>query len=293
MKVSTKYRKVPAFKSQVPEESPAQVSRKPAPPVPKMLLPRTIENKAYKLTCKQGKENLETRGNGEVFFTLYFVQSTDNLTGIAELFKVPLRQILEANQEIRNPNVIYPGQLIFIPDQPVYGPPATFFEYMAQPGDTLARIAHRFGASLEGIMRMNPLIKKPRYIFPGQLIFVPTGALPPAPNIDAILYFARRGDTLPAIARRFKVEVKALRDANPEIAKLNAVYPGQQLVIPVSGQPHQIPSGFTQYIVQIGDTMNIIARRFKTNIARLLEYNPDIVNPNFIVRGQVIAIPAV
>lgn len=42
------------------------------------------------------------------------------------------------------------------------------------------------------------------------------------------------------------------------------------------------------YIVQSGDTLSIIARRYGLTLSQLLALNPHITNPNFIQVGQVI-----
>jgi LysM repeat protein len=54
--------------------------------------------------------------------------------------------------------------------------------------------------------------------------------------------------------------------------------------VPVTGQI---------YIVQPTDNLNSIAARFGTTVAQLLQWNPQIVNPNLIFAGQRIVVPAV
>lgn len=48
----------------------------------------------------------------------YTIQPNDTLYLIAKKFKVPLAQLIKANPEIANPNLIYIGQIITIPDLP-------------------------------------------------------------------------------------------------------------------------------------------------------------------------------
>ena len=45
------------------------------------------------------------------------------------------------------------------------------------------------------------------------------------------------------------------------------------------------------YIVQPGDTLFLLARRFNTTVNDILVANPQIVDPNIIFAGQVIFIP--
>lgn len=45
------------------------------------------------------------------------------------------------------------------------------------------------------------------------------------------------------------------------------------------------------YVVQPGDTLLAIARKFHTNLQILISYNPQIVNPDIIYPGQIINLP--
>ncbi len=50
--------------------------------------------------------------------------------------------------------------------------------------------------------------------------------------------------------------------------------------------------GLTVYVVQKGDTLFLIARRFGTTVGAILKVNPEIKDPNLIFPGQKILIPA-
>lgn len=45
------------------------------------------------------------------------------------------------------------------------------------------------------------------------------------------------------------------------------------------------------YTIQWGDTLSELAVRFGTTVALILEYNPQITNPNVIYAGDEIWIP--
>jgi LysM repeat protein len=55
--------------------------------------------------------------------------------------------------------------------------------------------------------------------------------------------------------------------------------------------PSTPPPPGTTYVVQSGDTMGKIARRFKITMAELIAANPSIPNPDSIFPGQVLAVP--
>ena len=96
----------------------------------------------------------------------YTVQSGDTLSEIAERFEVSLKALEAANPQIKNPDVIFPGQVIFVPT-------SHHHHYVVQSGDTLSEIAERFGVSLKALEAANPQIKNPDVIFPGQHIRIP------------------------------------------------------------------------------------------------------------------------
>ncbi len=154
-------------------------------------------------------------------------------------------------------------------------------EYIVQPGDTLFKIARRFGISLEELIAANPQISDPSKLLVGQRIIVPT-EIPPTPTI----YIVRPGDTLYLIARRYGITLEELIRANPQISDPNQINVGDRINIPK-------PSDVISYIVQRGDTLFLIARRFGTTVETLLRLNPSITDPNLIFPGQSILVPAV
>ena len=116
----------------------------------------------------------------------YVVCYGDNLTGIAYRYGVSISSIMRANG-IVNPNMIYPGQRLAIPcaapapapaPSPAPAPGGTY--YTVRWGDTLAKIAMRFGVSTWSIVKANN-IANPNVIYPGRRLFIPTGAPGPAP----------------------------------------------------------------------------------------------------------------
>jgi LysM repeat protein len=125
----------------------------------------------------------------------YIVQPGDTLYSIARRFNTTIEAILAIN-DIANPNFIYPGQILQIPNGVDEGPEG--FYYTVQPGDTLYKIARRYNADLRTLIRYNQ-IPAPYVIYPGQQIFVP-GVEPPEPPAGGRIYIVQEGDTLYSIA---------------------------------------------------------------------------------------------
>lgn len=83
------------------------------------------------------------------------------------------------------------------------------------------------------------------------------------------IYVVQRGDTLSAIARRYNISVQTLMSYNGLTS--TTIYVGQRLAIPGSSDPGPVYP--TTYVVQRGDTLSAIARRFDTTVAALMQVN--------------------
>ncbi len=60
----------------------------------------------------------------------------------------------------------------------------------------------------------------------------PTPVPSVAPATGGTTYTVKKGDTLWAIAQRYKITLKALQDANPQLKDPNVLKIGEKLVIP-------------------------------------------------------------
>src|SRR2546426_494133 len=78
--------------------------------------------------------------------------------------------------------------------------------YVVRPGDTLFRIALRFGTTTTSLAVVNG-IANPNFIFVGMVLRVPCAGSPPPPPPTNIcsFYIVQRGDWLGRIAARFGV----------------------------------------------------------------------------------------
>lgn len=136
-----------------------------------------------------GKSTTTTTSGG----TVYTVQKGDNLSVIAQKYGVSLAALEAANPQITNPNLIYPGQHVSIPTgtgissagtssssysgatvysqghATVYPQPVSV---TVQKGNTLWGIAQSHGLSLQQVEQLNPQIKNPNLIYPGEEVFI-------------------------------------------------------------------------------------------------------------------------
>ncbi|HZG88168.1 LysM peptidoglycan-binding domain-containing protein [Paenibacillus sp.] len=102
---------------------------------------------------------------------LYVVRRGDHLSGIAARFGTTVSTILEANI-ICNPNLIFVGQPLLIPDPGIEYPRAGGFpSYVIQYGDTLSCLAPKFGQTVSSLAAANR-IADPNLIYVGNEIIV-------------------------------------------------------------------------------------------------------------------------
>jgi spore coat assembly protein SafA len=129
------------------------------------------------------------------------------LSEIAQRFGVPLNDLLAANPQIKNPDLIFPGQELSIPRasggagaaaargaaegmawadsyeaaaaggaEARRGEAGGGRTYEVQPGDSMWSIAQRFDVSLSDLIRANPQVENPALIHPGDRLTIPEGA---------------------------------------------------------------------------------------------------------------------
>ncbi|MEH6373683.1 LysM peptidoglycan-binding domain-containing protein [Streptomyces sp. KLMMK] len=127
-------------------------------------------------------------GGGTATGGKYKISKGQTLAGIAALLGVSLATLLALNPQIKNPNVVQPGQEINVPKQVEKPKPPTdkpkpkpkpkpskpsSGTYKVKKGDTLGSIANRHGISLAQLLAWNPKYKaNPNYIVVGDVVSV-------------------------------------------------------------------------------------------------------------------------
>lgn len=161
--------------------------------------------------------------------------------------------------------------------------------YTVRPGDTLGSIARLYGSTVQAIVSANN-IANPNLIFPGTTLVIPVEVMEPpgGPPPGELIYTVQPGDTLYSMARLFQVSVDSIVELN-NIENPSLITPGTKLLMP-EGAVNPFQPGVVRYIVQPGDTLYFIARRFGTTVTELIRIN-NIANPALIRVGQVIIIP--
>lgn len=108
--------------------------------------------------------------------------------------------------------------------------------YTVRRGDTLGTISDRWAIGLWIVETLNPEIRDPSTIVPGQVIYLgrsPVVRLDPCPDASGCyLYVVRSGDRLSTIAGRYGTTTSAILDLNPAIEDANSIRTGQTIRIP-------------------------------------------------------------
>ncbi len=192
---------------------------------------------------------------------------------------------------------------------------AATINYTVKPGDTLSAIAKKYRVSLKSLESANK-ITNPRIIKVGRVLKIPAasantpiavakkGITSVKPSTTASkTYTVKSGDTLSAIAKKYKVSLKNLESAN-KITNPKIIQVGRVLKIPATSANTSITTAKVKtttvkpstansktYTVKSGDTLSAIAKKYRVSLNDLESIN-KITNPTIIIIGRVLKIPS-
>jgi N-acetylmuramoyl-L-alanine amidase len=150
--------------------------------------------------------------------------------------------------------------------------------YYVQPGDSLYKIASRYGMSISVLQNLNHLNTPDLY--PGQTLQI--GAVG---NGISNYHIVSPGDSLFLIAQRYRVTVAALQKSNNLSG--SSLLVGQRLTIPATGG---VTVTNATYTVKAGDTLYLIAQRYKIPLSTLLSLN-RLGKTATLLPGQILCLP--
>ena len=222
---------------------------------------------------------------------VYVVQRGDSLYSIASRFGVTVNELKSANS--LTSNLLSIGQTLIIPGSaPEITPPGEYIIYNVKSGDTLYKIANQYGVSVNDIIEFNQLPSSSLSI--NQQILIPT-TMPPMQD-NNITYTVRVGDSLWKIANQYGITVDQLISANN--LSNTTLQVGDVLIIPgrieepeLPNEPFPPSNNVVEYVVQSGDSLYSIAKKYGVTARELQEYNN--LPSTLLSIGQVLLIPSV
>ena len=227
--------------------------------------------------------------NSPTYIT-YRVKRGDTLGGIAQRYRSSVSSI-KRNNKLRS-NLIRVGQRLRIPTRYAgsasyakssgkqksgsYSAAANPSYHKVRKGDTIGRIAKKYGVSIKSIKGANKL--KGNIIHPGQNLTIPARS-GYAKNSNsriaskATTHKVKKGDTLSEIAERYGVTIHSLKRENN--IKGTKIKPGQVLRLPkkVYAKSSTGKSRLVSYNVRSGDNLWDIARKHNVSVSSIKKWN--------------------
>lgn len=267
-----------------------------------VLAAQGIERKlTFETPVKKPKKAKKTVKKPTGKRTVYRVKSGDSLKKIGERHGLYWRDIAKWNQ-IDPTASLYVGTPLYLYDaklpKRVEKPKEKPTQYRVQAGDTMIGVANKFGMSASQLAKRNGMKALDDLIIGKTLTLVDSGkgnpqnkdskaSAKPAKASKTVAkkpttYQVQAGDGLIQLAKRFGVSTKALADANG-LSPTKDLYVGQSLKVPVAGttasksarqtEKTQSKKKPTSYVVESGDTMIYVARKFGLSTNKLATLN--------------------
>lgn len=210
---------------------------------------------------------------------VYTVKKGDSLYVIANKYGITVDELKTANN--LSSNLLNVGQILKIPKKEEVAP-SEYEVYTVKSGDSLWSIATNYGVSVDDIINLNNLGTTVLQI--GQQILIPKQV-----ESEKNVYIVKAGDNLYSIANKYNITVNELKKANN--LENNNLSIGQVLIIPDYSNNDSIekPINEITYIVQKGDSLWSIAKKYDINVNDLKSYNK--LSSNLLNIGQTLLIP--
>lgn len=194
-----------------------------------------------------------------------------------------------------------PNAVAIAPPQPVAAKVEPVSTYTVERGDSLWSIAKKNRITVAELASANHLTTN-TVLHPGRKLIIP--AKPAAAGQADVMaggaaagrtYVVQPGDTLAAIAMKHGVEIADLRAANNRTSDIVRV--GETLKLPEGAKAPTVISDTssrsgvaTTHVVQSGETLGEIARRYHVTVGEVAAAN-NITDPALIRTGQKLTIP--
>ncbi|MFZ3192343.1 MAG: LysM peptidoglycan-binding domain-containing protein [Moraxellaceae bacterium] len=244
--------------------------------------------------------------------TTYQVKRGDTLIGLAAEYGVEVDELAKFNK-LAATATLQAGQRIKVPEQTRQAVVAQVTEYRVKSGDTLGKLASRYGVSLDELAAMNNMPTS-KMLQQGERLTVPTTDDTPTraqrqtaddnrdepssrasqarqsrngrgdSSLPTQPYTVKRGDSLIGLAGTYNIDIDSLAKMNGLTSK-SMLQAGQTLKVPDNSPK------MADYRVRSGDTLARIATKHGITLAQLAEINELSVNAPLQI-GHTLTVPA-
>ncbi|MCD6418013.1 LysM peptidoglycan-binding domain-containing protein [bacterium] len=208
------------------------------------------------------------------------VKKGESLWTIARRYGTSVQALIDANN-IRKSSHLMPGQNLLIPvDRRTADRIASASytkssnakipaEYKVKKGDSIYKIAKKFGVSQSELLSANGLTSK-SVIVPGQVLKIPGGT-------KTVYHIVKKGETLSGIAQKYGVSLSGLMKWNG-LSKKSVIRIGQKLKVKVSADRYASSSGGSRkktirHTVRSGESLWSIARKYGVTVSDIKKWN--------------------
>ena len=202
----------------------------------------------------------------------YTVQKGDTLYSISKKFNTTVEMLKQLNN--LSSNNLSVGKILKIPS-------STSNYYTVKKGDTLYSIATKNNTTVDLIKELNNLNTNTLSI--GQILKLPSTEIIEIP--ETITYTVKKGDTLYSIAKTYDTTVDAIKELNNLTS--NTLSINTTLQIPTI-KTIETPTTTKTHIVEPGDTLYSLARKYNTTVDNIKRLNN--LQTNLLTVGQQILI---
>jgi membrane-bound lytic murein transglycosylase D len=254
-----------------------------------LLIAKRDPAKAKELDKKEEKQLLDTP-----IIVRHKVKSGENLNQLASLYQISEDEIKKLNRMSNDKLRI--GSYLKIKTKvdieklqesiPADNNSGSFAYHTVRRGETLGKIADRYGMNLNDLKYQNGL--RNNRIYPGQRIKVYGGGSAPESNYASNKTYSkddlpethkvRRGETLYNIAMKYGMTVNQIKSANG--LRSSSIYPGQRLKVKSAANSNitsnlstSSSSNFVIHTVKSGETLGHIAENYGVLAREIRSWN--------------------
>ncbi|BBI32550.1 LysM peptidoglycan-binding domain-containing protein [Cohnella abietis] len=172
---------------------------------------------------------------------IHMVKQGDSLYSIAKKYNVSLEDIIKANPEISNPDVIDVGMKVKVPSQ---SKPAleVIHHHIVQQGDTLWKLSKAWGIQLVDLIKANPQLKNPNALLTGEVVNIPktangTAVSPAATMHEGAAHGKANTGLKPSTGTKANTGIQPIPTPLPAPITPTAVTPATPVPTPIAVQP--------------------------------------------------------